>query len=460
MLGKDRPDVKRYLREAARSQEGARLAAGRFRVRLSQAGIDPHGDDPFRVARAAYDLGGDGVVVGPTGGDAGTLVWRHQETRNSALILGQPDVGKTSAVMHLVAQLARDHTVILPCLRGDYESMVRVAPKARFFVFGEFPFNPLRFSSRVPPSVASQRFSELITDMMDAQQASRRYLNLVLDELDARRQETGHWLCLLDLLAALQDRREPRGSDELRFRNRCIARIDALCRALGQEALAVEEGIDLERLIEEKGLLIFRMNFERATSDVLTGWLQAFVFEHRMWSESKFNQKPLILVLDEQRNLLRWRTGGEVTRFESQITGSRALGICYLIVEQVPSEICKAARVAPHLIMAFRPAGSELRLTADLLGLGDRSEVEALQSLGRRECIVRVGGNRALPPLRVWIPELNIDRSNLTSEERKFYAERSLRHCTASSYDHQRNGFANLRLSHLATPPPAESRRV
>lgn len=429
ILGKDRPDVRHRIRAASWSNESRRLARSITFAELLQLGIDPN-DDPLRVARGSYDFGGDGVLLGSIDGDAGELVWRHNEIRNSALLLGMPDTGKSSTVIHLSIQLAPDHTIVIPDLRGDYECLLRKVPNARLFTFGEFPLNLLRGPSRVPPTVFNQRFSEIITDMMDARQASRRYFELVLDELEAKRVETGRWPCLLDLLDALEDRKEQRGSDELRFRNRCIARIDSICRALGEKALGVEQGIDLERLIDSDGVLIFRMNLERAISDTLTNWLFTFMFEHRMWSEGKFDLKPIIAVLDEQRNILRSRRsiggGEEVTGFESKITASRALGICCLIAEQVPSEICKAARVAPHLIVAFRTAGSELRTTAEILGLTDRRQVEALQSLCKGECIVALGDDRGLPPLRVWIPELAMDRNNLTSEERAFYIKHSL----------------------------------
>lgn len=426
MLGRDRPDVQRYLQAAARSDDSARLARGRMLAILRQANIAPQDDDPFRIARGAYDVGGDGVLLGTIEGSSEGLIWRPDEARHSGLFVGEPGFGKTSAIINIVRQVAADHTVVIVDTRGDYECLLRVLPNARLFVFPEFPLNLLRGSSRVPPPVFNQCFSEIITDMMDARQASRRYLELVLDELEATRATTGHWPCMFDLLDALQDRKEPRGSDELRFRNRCLARIDSICRALGEKVLAVERGVDLESLIEEHNVLIFRANLERAISDVLTNWFLAYIFLHRLWSERKFDQNPLFFILDEQRNILRWRGAEEVTRFESQLTASRALGISCLIAEQIPTEICKAARVAPHLIMAFCPAGPELRATAELLGLGDRNQVAALQSLGKRECIVRLAGDRGLPPLRVWIPELDMDRSNLSTEERGFYMERSL----------------------------------
>lgn len=307
ILGRDRLEVRRHLHAATRSDDGARLAKSRFLAMLRAARMDPADDDPFQVASGAYDLGGDGVLLGSVECAACNLIWRWDEIGNSALLVGQPKTGKSTAIMNWAIQLAPLHSVIIPDLRGDYECLLRVIPNARLFVWGEFPINLLRGSSLVPAPVFNQRFSEMVTDMMDARQASRRYLSLALDVLEARRAETGHWPCLLDLLDALEDRREPRGSDELRFRNRCIARIDAICRALGEDALAVENGIDLERIVEEGTVAIFRMNLERSIADFLTNWLLAYVFEHRMWSEQKFDQKPIVFVLDEQRNILRRR---------------------------------------------------------------------------------------------------------------------------------------------------------
>ncbi|MFC1782702.1 hypothetical protein ACFL02_03835 [Planctomycetota bacterium] len=104
---------------------------------------------------------------------------------------------------------------------------------------------------------------------------------MILDTLEARRVESGHWPCLLDLRDALVDRKEDRSSDELRFRNRCLARVDALCRVLGDKTVGVEQGIDLEYLIKAGNLLVLRMELEKSIQDFLTNWLLMYAFELR-----------------------------------------------------------------------------------------------------------------------------------------------------------------------------------
>ena len=305
-LGPRREDVRRLLDIAARSADGTRLAKNLLRAKLRQAGVNPNDDDPFSVLTSAYDLGGDGVQVGRLA-DGHDLVWRHDEIPYSALFIGAPGFGKTNAVLHLLIQLSQYYTILISDLRGDYECLCRTIPGARLFVFGEFPINLLRGPARVPPSAFNQRFSETFTDQFDQYQSSRRYLNMVLDILEAKRVETGHWPCLLDLKDALEDRKEERGSAELDFRSRCLARVDAICRALGEKAVGVEQGIDLDALVEQGATLVFRMGLERSIQDFLTNWLLVFVFERRMASENKFNQKPILFVLDEQRSILRIR---------------------------------------------------------------------------------------------------------------------------------------------------------
>jgi hypothetical protein len=305
-LGTGRDDVRGLLVIARQSADGARIARSVLRAELRRAGLDPDDDDPFTIAPTAYDLGGEGVQIGMLS-NGSVLVWRHGEIAYSGIWVGSPGSGKTNSVLDLCVQLSGHYTVVAPDLRGDYEPLVRVIPGARLFAFGEFPVNILRGPSRVPPPVFNQRFVEVFTDMFDLFQASRRYLNLVLDSLEAKRAETGHWPCLLDLKDELEGRREERGSSELEFRNRCLARVDAICRALGEKSVGVEQGIDLEWLIEQKTVLIFRMELERSIQDFLTNWLALYMFTHRAFAEDKFNQRPLIFVLDEQRSLLRTR---------------------------------------------------------------------------------------------------------------------------------------------------------
>ena len=306
-LGAQREDVKRLLANAARSADGARIAKSVLRAKLRGYGKNPDDDDPFNAVLSPDSLGGSGVVFGPLAAGGGELVWRHDEIPYSGLFVGAPGFGKTSQIINLVVRLSPPYPVLIPDLRGDYEPLVRLIPGARFFVFGSFPINLLRCSSRVPPPVWNQKFSEVFTDQFDLFQASRRYLNLMLDSLEARRVESGHWPCLLDLRDALEDRKEQRGSDELKFRDRCLARVDALCRTLGEKSVGVERGIDLEGLIEAGTTVVFRIELEKSIQDFLVNWLLTFAFEHRTWAEDKFNQKPLLFVLDEQRSILRIR---------------------------------------------------------------------------------------------------------------------------------------------------------
>ena len=117
---------------------------------------------------------------------------------------------------------------------------------------------------------------------------------------------------------------------------------------------------------------------------------------------------------------------GEVTNLELLLTRGRALGISFLEVEQVPSEISRAARTSVHLVAAFCSSGTELRAAADLLGLRDLRQIEKLQGLAKGECIVTLTGDRCPVPLLVRVPQVAFDRRNLTSGERAAYTARSL----------------------------------
>jgi len=306
-FGPDDPRIRRLLKAAGRSETGRRIAKSVLRARLRRAGVDPDDNDPFPVLVPPEALGGEGLLIGNLVETDQSLIWQDDEIPYSALCVGDPGFGKTTLIISLLIQLAARYTAIVPDLRGDYECLCRAVPQARFFPFGSFPINLLRGSTQVPPATFNQRFSEVFTDQFDQRQSSRRYLNMVLDDLDAKRAETGHWPCVLDLLEALEDRKEVRGSDAIRFRDRCIARVDALRRALGDEAVGVEQGIDLEELVKDGTMLVFRTELEKSVQDFLTNWLLMYVFEHRRWAEDKFNQRPIVFVLDEQRSILSLR---------------------------------------------------------------------------------------------------------------------------------------------------------
>lgn len=430
LLGRDRPEVQRLLRAAARSADGARIAKNLLRVRCRRAGLDPHDDDPYQAALSPETLGGEGNLIGATVRQGLPVVWREEEKPYGLICCGAPGGGKTTFLLNVIRQSARRSCAVVPDLRGDYECLCRCGPNVRFFFVGRTPMNFLKGPGGVPPAVFYQRFAEVFTDQFDQRQAGRRYLSMVLDSLDAKRRETGHWPCLLDLHDALQARKEARGSDELRFRNRCLARVDAVIRALGSDSVGVERGIDLEKLINEPGTLVFRLEAEASVADWFVDYLLAWVFECRTWSENKFSLPPLIFVLDEQRRILRPRSRSElasgVSGFELRLTRARALGISLVVAEQVVSEISRAVRVSTHLVAAFRTTGTELRATAELLGLRERRQVERLQSLPKGECIVRLPGDRCPHPLHVRVPLPAIDRSNLTAAEHELYERRSL----------------------------------
>jgi len=307
-LGPAQPDVQRLLAAASRGDAGARIAKSVLRARLRLAKVNPDGvDNPFATALPYQSLGGDGVTVGTLVGTGQPLVWRFAEIAYSLLAVGSPGSGKTTGVIHLILQLALYFTIIVLDLRGDYESLCRVLPRSRLFFFGEFPINLLKGPTHVPGSVFNSRFSQIFTDRFEQRQASRRYLGMVLDDLDTRRQATGHWPCLLDLLDALEDRHEQRVSDALKFRDRCIARVDALRRELGERAVGVEQGIDLEHLLESRATLVFRLEQEQTIQDFIVNWIIMYAYEYRTWKEDKFGLDPILFVLDEQRSLLSQR---------------------------------------------------------------------------------------------------------------------------------------------------------
>jgi hypothetical protein len=307
LLGLQRPDTRRLVAAAHRSADGARIAKSVLRAKLRRAGVNPDDVNPFRPALSAEDLGGSGAAFAFLADGGPEFVWRHDEIRYSAIFTGAPGMGKTTEVIRLLIQLSQKYPVIVPDVRGDYECLCRYIPNVRFFVFGSFPINLLRGPGNVPPAVFNQRFSEVFTEQFGLFQSSRRYLNLVLDCLEAKRVETGHWPSLPDLQDALESRKEQRGSDGLQFRNRCLARVDALCRGLGEKSIGVERGIVLEQLIAKPQIIIFRIELERSLQDFLVNWLLSYVFEYKTCREDKFNQDPLIFVMDEQRSILRRR---------------------------------------------------------------------------------------------------------------------------------------------------------
>jgi len=117
---------------------------------------------------------------------------------------------------------------------------------------------------------------------------------------------------------------------------------------------------------------------------------------------------------------------GEVTNVELLLTRGRALGISFVIVENVPSEISRAARVSAHLLAAFCTTGTELRAAAELLGLMDRREAERIQNLGKGECVVVLTGDRCPAPLHLRLPKPSFDGRSLSRQEWEFYMARSL----------------------------------
>jgi hypothetical protein len=303
-LGLQRPDVQRILSTAEKGENAARIAESVLRAKLRRAGVNPDDNSPFRPAISAEALGGSGIVFGSLADSSGDLIWRFDELPYSAIFTGSPGQGKTTLVIKLIVQLSSYCPIVVVDVRGDYECLQRLISNSRFFVFGSFPINLIRGPSNVPPQVFNQRFSQVFTEELQLFESSRRYLNKTLDLLDEKRVMTGHWPCLLDLLDQLENQKEDAHSNEKQFRDRCVARVDMIKRALGVESVGVESGIDIEGLIQIPQTIVFRLELEQSLADFLTSWLLMYVFEHKTWKENKFNQMTTIVVLDEHRSLL------------------------------------------------------------------------------------------------------------------------------------------------------------
>jgi len=363
--------------------------------------LDP--DDPFHPHPRPDQLGSAGLEIGQAEPGIGTF--RYDEPETGILFAGSPKSGKTTAIRHVVRQAhASGIGVLWPDVRGDAFELLGSSPGAL-----AIPADEDRISLfRPPPGMSAILWAHVVVARLTLdlalQQASQGYLIRLVTRLVNEFAAKGAILTLPDLRDELRkEKPRPRSSAE-GYWERVSDRVQTVLDLAGEDTFAVQEGFPVIEEIEQGNLVIQDLRVDKMLADLLTSLRLYWLYYKRLHSDDPFNQKTVLVVLDEMRSLIR-RQSHEfgIPDVELLFSRARALRIGFLVGEQVVSAVSPAVLTALRLKLAFNTSNPELFHVARLLGL-DPTQAEELQKLSAGHCIARHAGDRLPFPFRLLIP--------------------------------------------------------
>lgn len=423
------PDANR-CRERLRRFPGQREFMKRMLAhRCETLGLDPR--DAFHPHPSLESLGTDGLMVGKVLSGAASFFYGLEELPTGVLLLGSPKAGKTTAVCHLVDEAQRQGIgVLIPDLRGDYRKLAARLPGAYFIPSGADLFNPLEPPSRLELRKWWHVVSARLTWDLGLQLASQAFAIGLFAKLADGAEQAGVVPTLLDFYNLLMAHKtKPRSSEE-GYWERIVARIRALIEVCGEKIFAVQKGFPIIDALEDGKIVILEMRQDRFVADFLTSMRLYYLYYKRLHSSDPFNQKTVLVVLDEQRSLIRAQPQeAGIPDIELLFSRSRALGLGFLVAEQIPSAVSSAVLTSTRLRLAFNTSAPELWFVAKLLGLNQEQAGE-LVKLPPGQCIARLAGERIPGPFRMTIPLSDCvggSGGEGAKQELRDVAERSLR---------------------------------
>lgn len=400
----DADEVERLEKRLQRFPDRAEMVRRRVIIKCRKLKLDP--SDVFHPHPSRKSLGTRGLDLGnvsPLGQDFFFL--DKDWSAGGIMFSGCTSSGKTTALCHVLEEGNRNGIgAIVIDLRGDLVKIL--APRIPDLLVigpGQDRLNPCS----PPPGVKLRDWLRVISGRLTfdlgLKEASQIFLINVFAKLAKACEKLRVVPTMRDVLEFVKEQKtRPRSSDEA-CKERIIARLGALIDICGP-VFSVQKGFPVVEKAEQGRVVVIHHLLEKMACDFVAAIRLYYTFTKRLFSPDPFRQPRLFYVLDEQRSLIRAQRHDEfVPDIELAFSRSRALGISYLVAEQLISQVSPAVITSCRLKLAFCNTAPELRYVANSLGL-DFLQQNEIPRLPPGECIARLAGNRIPYPFRLKFP--------------------------------------------------------
>jgi hypothetical protein len=351
------------------------------------------------------------------------------ELNQHMFVAGRSGAGKTHLLRDIIVpQLIKaGKKVLIPDFKRDYVELIRLFPDICVVEAENLRFNP----SQVPKNCNPNRHAQLICGVyrrnfgiLHASEGEIYQDEYDLYSLFGVFNQSGIYPTFLDLLEYEKSKTLPRYSEQAKWRERTINRLESLNRALGQ-TINVSRGFDLEDILSNNVILLLDgLNYDIA--NFLVESLFISIFEYKLANEKDEDVKNFI-ILDECKRLFSIHKEREyaqghpvMTHFVNQI---RSCGIGLSVSEHQPSMINPALLGSSYIkVLMSLGDGRDIFTMARAMGLAPEEEKEAYH-LDVGEAIVKLSG-RYTRPFKIKIPEGTFP-SPVSEEELRNHCQRS-----------------------------------
>jgi DNA-binding MarR family transcriptional regulator len=351
------------------------------------------------------------------------------EGNQHMFVSGRSGAGKTHTVRDVILpQLAEDgKKLLITDFKRDYFTLIKSVPGILVVEAEDFKHNPLE----VPKNCNPNRHAQLICGvyrrnfgMMHASEGEIYQDIYDLYSLFGVFEQRGVYPTFSDLLEYEKSKSLPRYSEEAKYRDRTINRLETINRAIG-ETINVSKGFDLEDILTNNVIILLDgLGYDIA--NFLVESLFMSIFEYKLTNQKDVDVKNFI-ILDECKRLFSIHKEREyaqghpvMTHFVNQI---RSCGVGLLVCEHQPSMINPALLASSYIkIMMSLGDGRDIFTMARAMGLNPEQEKEAYH-LDVGEAIVKLSG-RYTRPFKIKVPEGTFP-SPVSEEELRNHYQRS-----------------------------------
>lgn len=349
------------------------------------------------------------------------LQFAFEKETECTMGIGTQGTGKTTFLARYILDCAEELKIIaMDSLKQDYRHLKNYRPNVRVFSYrlGTFKDNflqpPTGLLDREWDSIFADIFSQSLQMIAGAGSFHYLYINIrKLKKLVHPRIPN-----LKDLYEYIKDKKEAAYSDNFRYRERILSRLESLIEDLG-DSIDCSEGYKCEELQDADTIDVIEWPLKADSASFSS---DVFLFKnllYRMKQPPYRRRKTIVFIIDEaKRNFGKHKANvrytGNMDNLSLLISSVREYSMGFKIFDQDLESLHPNVPAFCQNFILFRTNAETTYKMSRLMGLTNEQTVWlSAGGLETGQCIIKSG---TFPPVLVNIPHFNYQK-NVTDEE-------------------------------------------
>ena len=340
-----------------------------------------------------------------------------EEMSQHVLIAGRSGSGKTTLLYHMINQLL-EKNIGFWCFdfKREFRGLIRRNTGVLVLRPEDFRFNPLRPPGNISPVRWASVFSDVFGHSMGLLEGSESFLlDMVMQlyDLFGVFRLSDSYPSLHELMELLEHTHFPPVSRNGRYLEVVKNRVNS-CLLTAGEMLNCDRDMMADLLDRNAGVVFEFYGLPEHVNSFLVEMMLAELYFHRMMlGRRKSRLRPLVVLIDEARNIYDYRKeripSAGIPVIDTITERIREFGVSLVICTQIPSELCASAKANTYTkLMMNLGNGRDISDLANCMGL-TAEQAEFSHSLEVGTAIVKLAG-RYTRPFWIRIPHVTMEK--------------------------------------------------